>query len=153
MTLLRGAAEAIARLNAAGHPVVVVTNQSGIARGILTDAEYRAVAARMERLLEVAGARVDGSHYCPHAPEIPPVCDCRKPAVGGYRRVAASLGLDPTGAWCVGDRLSDLLPARELGGHGILVRTGQGPDHVEDALTTGFVVAEDLAAAVTEILG
>jgi histidinol-phosphate phosphatase family protein len=151
--LLPGAAGAIARLNAAGHPVVIVTNQAGIARGILTEAEYLAVAARAEQLLAASGARIDGTHVCPHAPELPPACDCRKPALGGHRRAAAALGLDPAGAWCVGDRLTDLLPARALGGRGILVRTGHGAGQAEAAAAEGFPVSEDLAGAVAAILG
>lgn len=133
--------------------MVIVTNQSGIARGILTEAEYHAVANRVGQLLAASGARVDGTFFCPHAPEIPPACDCRKPALGGYRRAAAALGLDPTGAWCVGDRLTDLLPARAFGGHGILVRTGLGAREAEAAAAAGFPVTDDLAAAVAEILG
>lgn len=151
--LLSGAGGAIARLNAAGHPVVVVTNQSGIARGILTEAEYAAVAARMEDLLRAEGARLDHTAWCPHAPEVAPPCDCRKPGTGGHRAAAAALGRTPDHAWCIGDRVTDLLPARELGGRGVLVLTGDGPAHEEEARSEGFEVAADLAAAVDLILG
>lgn len=151
--LLPGAARAIAQLNVAGHPVVVVTNQSGIARGILTEAEYQAVATRMEHLLHAGGARLDYTAWCPHAPEVGTPCDCRKPGTGGHRAAAEALGRATDRAWCIGDRLTDLLPARALGGRGVLVLTGDGPAHAAEARSGGFDVAADLAAAVDLILG
>ncbi len=151
--LLSGAAAAIARLNAAGYPVVVVTNQSGIARGILTEAEYAAVATRMDDLLRAEGARLDYTARCPHAPEVAPPCDCRKPATGGHRAAALALGVSPDQAWCIGDRMTDLLPARQFGGRGVLVLTGDGLTHETEARSGGFAVAADLAAAVSLILG
>jgi len=151
--LLPGAAAAIRRLNDAGVAVVVVTNQSGIARGKLTEAQYVAVAARLDELLATAGARIDATAWCPHAPEISGPCDCRKPATGGHRRGAEAVGRSPTGGWCIGDRLSDLLPARELAGSGILVLSGEGALHAEAARAAGFAVRADLAAAVDLLLG
>lgn len=151
--LLPGAGPAIARLNAAGHPVVVVTNQSGLARGILTEDQYRGVARRVDELLAAHGARLDATSYCPHAPEISGPCDCRKPATGGHRRAAAALGLPPDGAWCIGDRLTDLAPAAGFGGRGILVLTGEGRAHEAAARAQGHLVADTLADAVTRILG
>lgn len=151
--LLPGVGRAIARLNAAGHPVVVVTNQSGIARGILTDAEYAAVATRMEELLQAEGARLDYTAWCPHAPEVAPPCECRKPGTGGHRTAAAALGRTTDHAWCIGDRVTDLFPARELGGRGVLVLTGDGHAQEQVARSEGFEVAADLAAAVGLILG
>lgn len=151
--LLPGAARAIARLNAAGHPVVVVTNQSGVARGILTEAEYAAVATRMEHLLEAEGARLDYTAWCPHAPEVGTRCECRKPGTGGHRAAALALGRSTDHAWCIGDRVTDLLPAREFGGRGVLILTGDGHAHEAHARSEGFDVAADLAAAVTLLLG
>lgn len=153
LRLLPGAAAAIARLNTAGHPVAVVTNQSGIARGLLTDAEYQAVTERLATLLRAEGAWLDQTAYCPHAPGMTPPCDCRKPATGGHRRAATALGRDPSGAWCIGDRLTDLLPAHEFGGQGILVLTGDGPAHAAAAREAGFLLAGDLAEAVDVVLG
>lgn len=151
--LIPGAAGAIARLNAAGVRVVIVTNQSGLARGILTWEQYRMVARRTEELLQESGARIDATAVCPHAPEIDGPCDCRKPATGGHRRAAAQLGVSPEGGWCVGDRIGDLLPATELHGQGTLVLTGFGPEHDAAARAAGFAVAPDLAAAVALVLG
>lgn len=151
--LLPGAAAAIARLNAAGIAVAVVTNQSGIARGFLSDAEYRAVTTRLEQLLAEHGARIDATAACPHAPEISGPCDCRKPASGNHRLVAMDLDRTVRGSCCIGDRLSDLEPALDLGGTGILVRTGEGRHHLESAARAGFTIQNDLAAAVDSLLG
>ena len=78
--LLPGAADAIARVNRAGIPVVVVTNQSGIGRGFYDMAAYREVAARLDALLADHGAHLDATYLCPHTPDARPPCDCRKPA-------------------------------------------------------------------------
>ncbi len=80
--LLPGAADAIRALNDAAVPVVVVTNQSGIARGYLSVAEYEAVAKRLDELLAARGARIDATYYCPHHPDFGGNCDCRKPSAG-----------------------------------------------------------------------
>lgn len=152
--LLPGAAGAIRRLNLARVPVAVITNQSGIARGILTEAQYHAVARRLDALLAAAGARLDATEWCPHAPEVGPPCDCRKPATGGHRRAAARLGVTLEGAWCIGDRVADLIPATGWGGgRGVLVRTGEGAQHAAEAGAAGFAVVADLAAAVDLLLG
>ena len=149
--LIPGAAGAIRRLRAAGLAVVVVTNQSGIARGLYGEADYRAVAARVDAILRSAEAPLDATYYCPHHPEHGGSCDCRKPATGLYLRASREHELDPTASYYVGDKLSDLLPARALGGVGILVRTGYGAAS-EATLPRGFLVANDLAAAVELIL-
>lgn len=154
--LLPGAARAIARLNAAGIPVVVVTNQSGIGRGYFTEVDFRAVQARMEELLAAEGARVDAVYHCPHAPDAEPPCDCRKPGVGLFLRAAEEHGLDPARSWYVGDRMRDLAPAERLGGQGILVRAGaehgeaeRAPAHVR--VVEGLVEAVDLVLAGVDV--
>ena len=119
--LLPGAAAAIARLNAAGWPVVVVTNQSGIARGLYDVAPYESVQRRLDELLEAAGARVDAIYFCPHHPDFTGPCDCRKPGTALFQRAAKDLHLDLTRSWFVGDRDSDVEPAKALGGRGILL--------------------------------
>lgn len=149
--LLPGAADAIARLNAAGLPVIVVTNQSGIGRGYFTEGEFRAVQARTEELLAAEGARLDGVYHCPHAPGAEPPCECRKPGVGLFVRAAAEHAVEPARSWYVGDRLRDLAPAERLGGRGILVRAEA--EHGEAERAPGHVaVVEGLAEAVDRIL-
>jgi len=150
--LVPGAAEAIRQLNQAGHPVIIVTNQSGIARGLLTEADYDAVAARLETLLTAAGARVDATYFCPHYPAISGPCDCRKPGPQHYLAAAERFGLDLSQSVWIGDRLTDLVAAQSFGGRGILVETGEGADSAHEAAARGFVVVGDLAAAVDLIL-
>lgn len=152
VTLIPGAASAIARLRAAGVFVVVVTNQSGIARGYFGWPEYEAVKAAVDRLLAAEGAAIDATFVCPHAPEVTGPCECRKPGLLSYREAGSRFDLDfGRSAW-VGDRLSDVEPARAMGGRGILIETGAGIDHVQAALAAGFEVADDLSAAVERYL-
>lgn len=150
--LLPGAAGAIASLNQAGFAVVVVTNQSGIAQGFITESEYQRVEQRVSGQLAAAGARIDATYHCPHHPSVTGPCECRKPGTLLYRQATEALGLDLAQSWGVGDRLSDLEPVRALGGRGILVRTGTGGEHAGRALLAGFPVEADLEAAVTRIL-
>lgn len=154
--LLPGAADGIHRLNAAGYLVVVVTNQSGIARGLYTVADYRAVEKRLGELLAAkgggGGARIDVSYFCPHHPQAPEPCACRKPLTKLFLDAQAALGIDFTQSWWVGDRLSDVQPARTLGGKAILVATGQGNLHQGQARAMGVTVVADLSTAAAEIL-
>lgn len=150
--LFPGAGAAIARLNAADRPVIVVTNQAGISRGKVSEQEYREVAARLDWLLSPFGARIDATYVCPHAPERDGPCACRKPGLELFQRAAADHRLDLGATWWVGDRLSDLLPAAALGGKGVLVETGEGPAHRAASLDRGFTVASGLGAAVDRIL-
>ena len=152
LALIPGADAAIRRLKEAGFAVVVVTNQSGIARGLYSERDYHAVAARLDEVLAAAGAAPDGTYFCPHHPDFTGPCACRKPGTGLYLQASREHGLDPAGSWCVGDKLSDVLPARALGGRGILVRTGYGAQS-EDRLPPEFRVADDLSGAVDLILG
>jgi D-glycero-D-manno-heptose 1,7-bisphosphate phosphatase len=108
-------------------PVVLVTNQSGLGRGLFSEAQFRAVQQRMLQLLAREGARIDASYHCPHAPDRHPACECRKPAPGLFHRAATDLGLDLARSFYVGDRPRDLLPGMRLGGIGILVRQGADP--------------------------
>ncbi len=151
--LMPGAAAGIGRLNRAGYAVVVVTNQSGIARGIFTEETYQAIARRVEELLAVEGARLDGQYHCPHLPEVSGPCECRKPGTLLYRQAAEDLSLDLPRSWWIGDRLRDLEASRALGGRGLLVLTGKGPRERDAALEQGYDVVADLAAAAAKVLG
>src|SRR5260370_29227227 len=104
--LLPGAAEGIRKLNSAGFLVVTVSNQSGIARGLYTVADYQAVQRRLEQLLNAHSARLDGAYFCPHHPDLTGPCDCRKPGTKLFRDAAADLGIDLARSWFVGDRPS-----------------------------------------------
>jgi histidinol-phosphate phosphatase family protein len=146
--LLPGAAGAVRRLNAAGLPAVLVTNQSGIARGLLTEADYEATAARLDDLLAAEGARLDARYHCPHLPEISGPCECRKPGPSLFLRAAHDHGLDLAESWWVGDQPRDVEPAASFGGRGVLLRSPDG-----GASVGGWMTAPDLGAAVDVILG
>jgi histidinol-phosphate phosphatase family protein len=150
--LLPGAAEAIRRLNDAGYRVVVVTNQSGIGRGRYTVADYEAVQRRLGELLAAQRARIDGAYFCPHHPLFDGPCQCRKPGVKLFREAQAAFDIDFAQSWFIGDRLSDVQPARQLGGTGILVATGEGNLHQGQARALGVMVVADLGEAAQHIL-
>ena len=159
--LLPGVARAIRSLNEAGLPVVVVTNQSGLARGYFPESLLEAVHAELHRLLAREGAHLDGLYICPHHPEAREErfrldCNCRKPRTGLLERAAAELGLDLGRSYMVGDRWSDLRCGAAVGATTVLVLTGYGRG---DALYVGpgqtvqpDQVAEDLEAAARWIL-
>ncbi len=151
--LLPGAAAAVRRLNEAGWLVVTVSNQSGIARRLYDAAAYAAVQRRLGELLAAHGAHVDAAYHCPHHPEITGPCACRKPGVQLFRDAQAALDIDFAQSYWVGDRLSDVQPARILGGRAILVATGHGAAHRAQAGALGVPVVPDLAAAADLILG
>jgi D-glycero-D-manno-heptose 1,7-bisphosphate phosphatase len=144
--LLPGAAQALRLLHDAGFALVVVTNQSGIARGMYGLEDYQSVARHLGDLLEARGVLLDATYFCPHHPDVTGPCVCRKPATGLFRAAARDLGIDLSRSFFVGDRLRDVLPARELGGRGILVRTGYGRGE-EPGLEEGLVAVDDLLAA------
>lgn len=149
--LVPGAVDALRRLQQAGYAIVLVTNQSGIARGLYTLADFQAVQLRLEELLAAAGVRLDGVYYCPHHPGFGPSCDCRKPALGLFRRAAAELALDLAASAYIGDRLKDVQPAAALGGRAILVLTGYGAEHASSAGPEVEIVT-DLAQAAARLL-
>jgi D-glycero-D-manno-heptose 1,7-bisphosphate phosphatase len=154
--LLPGAAAAIRRLNDAGWLVITVSNQSGIARGLYDVAAYTSVEQRLAALLAASGARLDAGYYCPHHPDVSGPCECRKPGVRLFHDAAAALAVGLRDSYWVGDRLSDVEPARALGAgapRGFLVATGHGAHHATQARALGFRVVPDLAAAADAIVG
>ncbi len=131
LRLLPGVAAAIRDLEAAGFAVVVVTNQSGVARGRMTLETVDAIHGELVRRLAARGATLAGVYLCPHHPDAgtPPFrrrCRCRKPAAGLVRRAARQLGLDLARSYCVGDGAVDLGLAASVGARGVLVLTGHG---------------------------
>ena len=119
--LIPGAAAAVKRINDARVPAIVVTNQSGIARGIFKVEDYEAVRRHFESLLEAHGAHIDASYYCPHHPSVAGPCDCRKPATGMFEDAMRDFKLDPKNVAYVGDRWRDVIASKTLGGRGILI--------------------------------
>ncbi len=138
--LLPGAAEAIRLLNEAGFKVVVVTNQSGIARGLLDEALLDKIHREIEGLISRSGAVIDAWYHCPHHPDQGPggrpgpytaACPCRKPAPGMLVQAASDLGLDLSGSFMVGDSPRDIEAARAAGTRAVLVLTGKGREAVK----------------------
>src|SRR6266550_1044547 len=125
--------EAIRALNEARIPIVMITNQSGIARGFFTEAVVDEVHRHIASLLAPGGAHIDAYYYCPHhrdgkVVEYAVACDCRKPGRGLVDRAIREFAVDPAQSFTIGDRWLDVALARNVGGKGILVRTGYGLD-------------------------
>jgi len=147
--LERGAPEGLRCMRAAGFALVVLTNQSGIARGYFDLAAAEGVNRRVAALLAEEGVAIDGWYICPHGGD--DACSCRKPLPGLADRAAEELGLARTGNWIIGDKRADVELADAIGGHGILVTTGHGAEHVAWARAEGRRVAVDLNDAFTQI--
>jgi len=149
--LLPGVAAGLARLAAARWPLVVVSNQSGMARGLYGPDDFFAVQSRIGELLAAHGVRFAGAYFCPHHPDITGPCDCRKPGVELFERAARDLGLSLRGSWMVGDRVSDAQPAVALGGHGLVIAGADAAEEAARARALGLAVAPDFAAAAERI--
>ena len=124
LELMPTAAVAVRQLNAADYIVIVVTNQSGVARGYYTEADVKAFNAHMREVLQGQGARVDAFYYCPHHPEgtvkeLAIRCDCRKPAPGMLERAARDWPIDRGRSFLIGDKEHDLAAAKAFGIRGV----------------------------------
>lgn len=151
--LLPRVAEAIRLLCGRGLKVAVITNQSAVGRGLLTEEELRRIHRELAGRLAAAGARLDGFFYCPHHPtealgSYRLACDCRKPNVGLARRAAAELKLDLGRSYVVGDQATDMDLAERIGARGILIQA-QPP---ERAAGPGWVAVKDLWQAANWIV-
>jgi len=151
VALIPGAARAIARLNAAHVPVVIVTNQSGLGRGMFATADYVAVRDRVALLLAEHDAHVDATYECPHDPRAG-ACACRKPGTALFERAALDLGLALERSWYLGDRWRDVEPGLALGGVAVLVPSAATPDDERRTATERAAVADTLGEAVDAVL-
>ena len=159
--LLPRAAVAIAKLNQLRIPVILVSNQSGIARGKFSENFVKETHHYLQKILARDGAHLDDFFFCPHHPEagIAPyrkICNCRKPAPGLLHEAAARHQLDLSKSYVIGDKLIDVELAQRVGGKGILVETGHGRNEIkkieENKIRPDFI-APDLDKAVNWILG
>ena len=151
---LPGAVDAIRRLNQAQVPVVLVTNQSAIARGMMTRDDYKLVHARLVALLADKGAHLDGAYMCPHHPDFGMACECRKPGTQLFRQAAQQRGLDLRRSTYVGDRWRDVEPGITLGGRGILIDGPATPrEDRERADVMRVPIVSSLGEAVDRVLG
>lgn len=155
--LIVGAGEALERLRSLGLGTIVVTNQSGVGRGLFDEARLQEIHGRLRTLLAVHGGRLDGIYVCPHKPE--DECGCRKPRPGLVVRAQRELGLDPRRSFVVGDKACDIELGARVGATTLLVCTGYGmqtliegrvrPDHtVRDVREATRVIERLLAAEV-----
>jgi D-glycero-D-manno-heptose 1,7-bisphosphate phosphatase len=151
--------DAIRTLNRVGIRVIMVSNQSGIARGFFTEGQLAEIHEHLAVLLAAGGAHLDAYYYCPHHPDgriaaFTRVCDCRKPGGGLVERAVAEFGIEPRQSFTVGDRWVDVALARTVGARGVLVRTGYGAieeTRPPDGLAADVVV-DNLIEAVSWIL-
>lgn len=152
LTLFPWTIDAVRLLNRARLRVVVVTNQSGIARGLFDEAFVEETHRHLDARFEAGGARIDAYFYCPHHPDAR--CECRKPAAGLFHRAVEALDLDGARSFAVGDRWHDLEAGAPVGARGVLVRTGYGTAALarpSDRVTPAYV-ADNLMEATTWIL-
>ena len=157
LKLIPGSAKAIARLNAAGIPVIVVTNQSGIARGYLNEGDLRDIHQEMIAMLARENASLQGIYYSPFHPDGEGAyrreSNCRKPEPGMLLAAADEFAISLPESVMVGDRINDIAAGQALGTRTIIVRTGHGAKEaaLPDA-TKADLVVDDLSAAVDHIL-
>ena len=153
--LLPQSAEAIRLLNQERFLVIVVSNQSGVARGYFPETLVQEINDYMRSLLEREGAFVDAIYYCPHHPSasVPAyrmICQCRKPSTGLIRLACDHHDIDMDRSFVVGDRLTDIEMARNAGLRGVLVKTGYGMGEIEHLLPHRAVAPDHIAADLLE---
>lgn len=131
LKLIAGAAQAVVSLRAAGYKVVVASNQSGVARGLLSLTRLGQIHKRLRADLKAGGARLDALYFCPHHPEgavarYRRTCLCRKPGTGMIRQASRRFKLNLEKSFFIGDTTVDLKAAQDAGCQALLVRTGKG---------------------------
>ena len=145
--------DSIKRLNTAGFLVVVVTNQSGVARGYMTEELVQRVHNRLLGWAADAGAVIDGIFYCPHHPEgsverYSYECNCRKPKPGMLLRASAELGIDFPRSFVVGDKISDIQLGPAVGARAALVTTGFGAEQLKRIASLGYPMPDYVAPGI-----
>jgi len=151
--LMPGAAMALRVAHNVQRPIIVVTNQSGIARGLLTLSDYEAVRQRMGDLLAEYGSFVDAEYMCPHHPDFTGPCECRKPGLALYEQAVREHGLDAAASAFIGDRWHDVAPALHYGATGILVPGPHTPLDEIDRAAAQLSVIPTLLAAIEAVVG
>ncbi|NOQ23421.1 MAG: HAD-IIIA family hydrolase [Candidatus Aegiribacteria sp.] len=148
-----GAIKAIVNLSNAGHPVIVLTNQSAIARKYCRVSDVEEIHRHLIHQVSIAGGLISGIYYCPHHPD--DGCECRKPRTGMVESARRELDL-PYGGYIVGDADSDMELGRRTGLKTVLVLTGRGKDQMKKIISESFTppwkVTEDISSAVEIIL-
>lgn len=147
---IAGSLEAIALLNSQGYEAVVITNQSGLARGLFDEAMLTKIHDKMRRMLAENGGEIAAIYYCPHSPDS--LCNCRKPKPGLLEQFALEKNVDLSTVYFIGDSLRDIQAAQAGGAMPILVLTGLGQLTIDNNPTLNLPVFEDLYAAVRFVI-
>jgi D-glycero-D-manno-heptose 1,7-bisphosphate phosphatase len=147
---IEGSLEAIALLNQQGYEVVVISNQSGIARGLFDEAMLTKIHDKMHRLLAEKGGEIAAIYYCPHGPESS--CNCRKPKPGLLEQFALEKNVDLNSVYFIGDSLRDIQAAQAVGADPILVKTGKGQKTLSNNPNLNIPTFENLYGAAEYIL-
>ena len=154
--LIPGSAEAIREANQLGLKVIVISNQSGIARGLIKEEELARVNDKLIELLKETGACLDAIYYCPHHPDYGEhpyrkLCDCRKPGSGMLKKAESEFGIDLKRSFVIGDRIVDIQTAYPVGAKSILVLTGYGQNEYKQVKSQKInvdYIAKDLPNAM-----
>lgn len=152
-----GSIEAIKKLKEAGYKVVVITNQAGIARGLITEDMLQTIDKVLHKWILNGGTHLDGIYYCPHHPEhgvypYKQVCECRKPHPGLIRKAQKDLNIDLSQSFMIGDKATDVEAGKRAGTKTIFVMTGRGKNEKEKIVEKPDHIAENLNQAVNWIL-
>ena len=145
-----GSLEAIALLNAHGYKVAIVTNQSGISRGLFDESTLTAIHAKMSDLVQQQGGNITAIYHCPHGPD--DHCECRKPKSGLLKQFAHDFDVDLTTTCVIGDSLRDLQAGEDVGAEPILVKTGKGQKTLINNPNLNALVFENLYDAAQSII-
>lgn len=148
---------AISALKSNGFKIIVVTNQAGVARGFFKEADILKVHAEIDRQLSNKNLSIDAYYYCPHHPngifkEYSIDCECRKPKPNMILQASKDLNIELSMSFLIGDKISDLLAAKNAGCQSALVKTGHGIEYVEKAEQLGFKVFDNIDTAVNYFL-
>lgn len=146
----KGAIEAVKAFQDVGYKLILVTNQAGVGRGYFTQRDVERVHRHINKKLEERGVALHGIFICPHHPE--EGCVCRKPNVDLFVRAQNGLSIDMERSYLIGDRLSDVIPAKRLGSRAIMVLTGLGLQERSAARRAGIRTAPNLFEASRQIL-
>jgi D-glycero-D-manno-heptose 1,7-bisphosphate phosphatase len=152
LSLMAGAVDAMHRMAEAGLALVVVTNQSGIGRGMFSEDDFARITARLDEMLGADGISLLATYHCPDTPDVPTHISCRKPGVSMYERAARDHGLDLAASFYVGDKWRDVAPAVTLGATGILVPTPDTSFSDMQRARDNAILATTLDAATDRIL-
>ncbi len=157
LQILPGAAEAIRRFNQHHYKVILLTNQSGVARGFLSEARLREIHSELLGRLKREGATIDAVYYCPHHPSVGPVeyrkdCECRKPKPGMFLQAAKDWNVDLSQSFGIGDSLRDGEAALRAGAKPILVKTGPGSEEAQARGNFYYRIYPNLAEAAQGLL-